>query len=384
MRLQSSPSKLIAGSNGKRFILALLVLCIAALLLGLALPGHSSADESRGSDDDSAHHTSDTLEPAKGAPDIVAVHPLRVEVPPFRLNETHFEVVRNLSTTPVEWYASIALDSKGFMVFPPGVEKVFIEVGTNDEPELGPLLRTHPNAALIGFEPQPGVFSDMIRRFPTKQRLVAFPAAITPNEGYVPMFISAHKGCSSLLSMNDRARHFAKKEGKRAPRKSGVIQLRTLEYCASVDQQINVPSFPLKTVLSRIPSHISIDLLMIDAQGFDTVVVSTVGDAGRRAKFIVLECQDLDPGHLLFLVRGAPSCHQQKKCFEASMPHRLEYCWDNAPKVREYNCLYRHPDVSIDELPKGLKIVSQPRVIHYPTKAEYACPPFGAPATRLD
>lgn len=216
----------------------------------------------------------------------------------------------------------------------------------------------------------------MLKKFPTKQRLVTFPAAITPSEGFVPMFVSAHKGCSSLLSMNDRARHFAKKEGKRAPRKSGVIQLRTLEYCASIDQQINVPSFPLRTVLSKIPPQISIDLLMIDAQGFDIVVASTIGSAGSRAKFVVLECQDLDPGHLLFLVQGAPSCHQQKQCFEASMPHRLEYCWDNAPKVREYNCLYRRPDVSIDDLPKGVKIVSQPRPIHYPTTIQYKCPKF--------
>lgn len=314
--------------------------------------------------------------PAVKIPDVTAL-PLPQSVRPYNINATHFEVVRNSSTMPVEMYASAPVVNSGDQfVFPPEVQRVFIEVGTNDEPELGPLLKIHKDAALIGFEPQPGVFTDMIARFPYKSRLVAFPAAITPNEGFVPMYVSAHKGCSSLLSMNDRARSFAKKEGKRAPRKSGVIQLRTLEYCASKDQMIQVPTFPLKVVLERIPLSISIDLLMIDAQGFDTVVISTVGEAGKRAKFIVLECQDLEPGHLLFLVSGAPSCHQQRKCFEASMPHRLEYCWDNAPKVREYNCLYRRPDVPIDDLPKGLKIVSQPREIFYPTKQEFQCPVF--------
>jgi FkbM family methyltransferase len=369
-------TKTLVASTGKRFVFGLVVLCIAATLLAFALPSSSSPDTSsirrNGDDDDFA---SSTIAVTAGAPEIRPALGHTAEFP-YRLNGTHFEVIRNSSTTPVEWYTSAAMDAQGFIVFPAGVDKVFIEVGTNDEPELGPLLRIHPNAALIGFEPQPGVFTDMLKKFPTKQRLVTFPAAITPHEGFVPMFVSAHKGCSSLLSMNDRARHFAKKEGKRAPRKSGVIQLRTLEYCASVDQQINVPSFPLRTVLSKIPPHVSIDLLMIDAQGFDIVVASTIGSAGSRAKFVVLECQDLDPGHLLFLVQGAPSCHQQKQCFEAAMPHRLEYCWDNAPKVREYNCLYRRPDVSIDDLPKGVKIVSQPRVIHYPTTVPYKCPAF--------
>lgn len=370
------PSRSLVGSNGKRLIVGLVALCIAGVLLALALPGSplvdTGASTETGRTDDPE---SSTIEVAHGAPDTVSVQS-SISVPPYRLNGTHFEVARNVSVTPVEWYGSAAMDSNGFFIFPAGVDKVFIEVGTNEEPELGPLLRLHPNAALVGFEPQPGVFTEMLKKFPTKQRLITFPAAITPSEGFVPMFVSAHKGCSSLLSMNDRAAKFAKKEGKRAPRKSGVIQLRTLEYCASVDQQINVPSFPLSTVLTKIPPQISIDLLMIDAQGFDIVVASTVGAAGRRAKFVVLECQDLDPGHLLFLVKGAPSCHQQKQCFESFMPHRLEYCWDNAPKVREYNCLYRRPDVSIDDLPKGLKIVSLPRVIHYPTKVEYTCPAF--------
>ena len=57
------------------------------------------------------------------------------------------------------------------------------------------------------------------------------------------------------------------------------------------------------------------------------------------------------------------------------MPHRLEFCWDNAPKVREYNCLYRHPDANITELPK-IKIVSQPRTVSYPAPPGYTCPAF--------
>lgn len=350
-----------------RLTLTLLVLSSAAALAYVAFP--SIVD----SESFSVPHEG-VIEAADAPPQALSAPPIK----PFRLNGTHFEVVRNSSVSPPVWYGSIKIDpaNSQWFEFPPSIQSVLIEVGTNDEPDMGVLLKIHRNTTLIGFEPQPGVFTDMLRKFPFKQRLVAFPAAITPSEGFVPMHVSAHKGCSSLLNMNDKARSFAKKEGKKAPRKSGVIQLRTLEYCAMMDETIQVPSFPLKVVLERIPPRVSIDLLMIDAQGYDIMVASTIGTVGSRAKFVVLECQDLEPGHVLFLVEGAPSCHQQRQCFEAAMPHRLEYCWDNAPKVREYNCLYRHPDVSIDDLPKGLKIVSQPREIYYPTKKEYTCPTF--------
>jgi FkbM family methyltransferase len=301
-----------------------------------------------------------------------------VDVAPFFiLPNNSFAVVTNISETPPVHRVVADLDQNGYFIFDKATTSVIIEVGTNDDPDMGQLLKVHKNMTLIGFEPQPEVYSRMVRNFRMKSRLLAIPAAVTPTKKFSRMYVSAHNGCTSMLSMNDRARHFAKQQGKRAPRKSSVIQLRTLEYCANVAEQILVPSFPLDEILKRISPSVTIDLLMVDAQGFDIHVASTIGRSNRdRVRWIILECQDLSPGHLLFLVNGAPSCDQQRRCFEAAMPHRLQYCWDNAPKVREYNCLYRHPSVPEASLPKGLKVVSQPREIFYPTTKEFECPNF--------
>jgi hypothetical protein len=354
----------------RKFLIALMVLAVVAFL-SIAFPIMTSTLSVR-----DGNEPADELSPSTVEDEAPPSRPLQMPaVEPLVDNGTHLLVVYNVTTEPVE-YLSVAALQDHKIVFPAAVKRVFIEVGTNDEPELGPLLINHPDSMLIGFEPQPDVFRGMIAKFPWKPRLIAIPGAVTPTKGFTNMFISEHKGCSSMLNMNTKARDFADKHGKKAPRKSAVIQLRTIKYCASTSGVIAVPSFPLFDVLGRIPNRVSIDLLMIDAQGFDTSVVSTIGKVANRTRFIVLECQDLDPGHTLFLVQGAPSCDQQRKCVEAALPHRLDHCWDNSPKVREYNCLYRLPDVPVEEMPKGIKWVSQPRQIIYPTNSPFSCPLF--------
>jgi FkbM family methyltransferase len=321
--------------------------------------------------------TSERESPSAPAADELPAKQLELSsIDPLIDNGTHLMIVYNTTTNPVE-YLTVSALSNHKLAFPDTVKRVFVEVGTNDEPELGPLLLNHRDAMLIGFEPQPEVFKAMIAKFPWKKRIVTIPAAVTPTRGFTNMFISEHKGCSSMLNMNTKARDFADKHGKKAVKKSGVIQLRTIKYCASTTGSIAVPSFPLLDVLGRIPDNVIIDLVMIDAQGFDIFVVSTIGrNVANRTRFIVLECQDLTPGHTLFLVEGAPSCDQQRRCVEAALPHRLDHCWDNSPKVREYNCLYRLPDVPITEMPKGIKWVSQPREIAYPESKPFHCPIF--------
>ena len=357
-----------------RNILLVTMMIIVTVFLFVAMPSVTEpiseaedASEGNSKNDRDRDDTSATIPPLKldELPNIA----------PLIDNGTHLLVVFNTSTEPVEYLPVSELESGNFRMAPT-VQRVFVEVGTNDEPELGPLLPLYRDAMLIGFEPQPEVFRTMIARFPWKRRIIAIPGAITPAGGFAKMHISEHKGCSSMLNMNTRAKNFADKHGKKAPRKSAVIQLRTIKYCASVSGIIAVPSFPLFSILSRVPERVSIDLVMIDAQGFDTSVVSTIGAVANRTKFIILECQDLDPGHTLFLVDGAPSCDQQRRCVEGALPHRLEHCWDNAPKVREYNCLYRLPSVPITDMPKGIKWVSQPRTILYPTQVPFTCPTF--------
>lgn len=370
--------------NALRYAVILCVVCVAALL---ALPfTFLAASPTVFEESVTSLGQVGTVAPTEEEGEPIAPSSPRgdkVQLEPYRLQGGYFEVLRNTTVTPPEYYRSAEMQREHF-VFDESIRRVFIEVGVNEEPEMRTLLPIHPDAALIGFEPQPPVFTvtaKTMSRFPRKQYML-FPNAIAPSTGTMDMFISAHKGCSSLLQMNDKARAFAKAQGKKAPRKSSVIQLRTLEFCARLDEdsaRTTVPTFPLAVVLDRIPPSISIDILMIDAQGFDTFVASTIGlHNARRIRFLVLECQDLEVGHQLFLVGGAPNCHQQRACVEAVLPHRLDFCWDNAPKVREFNCMYRLDTVPEGSYPKGLKIVSQPRNISYvgPARTPYQCPTF--------
>lgn len=241
-----------------------------------------------------------------------------------------------------------------YFSFAAGVTRVIIEVGTNDEPELTPLVRSRADTALIAFEPQPPIFTKMLAKFPNRDRLIAVPAAVTPHIGRVPMHISAHAGCSSLLPMNARASQFAHAAKRNAVKKSQVVQLRTVEFCTRSESKIDVPSLPLSEIIGRVPPHINIELLVTDAQGMDTHVISTMSvEQSDRIPLLILECQDLQPGHVLYLVAGAPNCASQQQCVEQRFPHRLMQCWDNAPKVRELNCMYAHPDlVDFAELSK--------------------------------
>lgn len=287
-------------------------------------------------------------------------------IAPYRVRDSHvFEVLQNAASDPPAYYAAGNLRSHNnggpqlssndassalpfLFVFHPSIQRVFIEVGTNRQPELCMLLPKYPDAILLGFEPQPKVFPQTLnsmKNFPAHQSMI-FPAAISPKEGTVEMSVAAHTGCASLLQMNDKAREFAKQQRKKSPRSgSASFQLRTLERCAqSKHRPKNVATFPLSVILHLIPSSLTIDVVMIDAQGYDLVVASTIGVARHspRIRYLILECQDLPIGHPLFLVAGAPNCHLQRSCVErALIHHKLAFCWENSAVSRELNCLYR-------------------------------------------
>jgi FkbM family methyltransferase len=297
--------------------------------------------------------------------------------PPTQVKNDALYVMSNDTNKPGQ--KVYAITKEGFFDIPSTIDKVFIEVGTNDEPEYTALVLKDPNSLLIGFEPQPPVFRKMIRKFPKKNQLMAIPAAITPSAQFVDMNIAEHTGCSSMMNMNPRLTKFAHKQQKNAPRKSAVIQLRTIEFCTRKAETIKVPSFPLRDILKRIPQKMNISILSTDAQGYDLFVVSTIGkEQAKRLPLLVVECQDLTPGHTMMLVDGAPNCMELKKCIQQNFPHVLHFCWDNAPKARELNCLYRHPELTTEtyQLPPGIKIVSANRPLVYPAREDFVCPNF--------
>lgn len=323
--------------------------------------------------------------PGRTVPPVAALVTDRVDeeklagIVPFRITESALIAVVNATTQPPLEH-NVAPLNEGRFVVPSLIRRFYVEVGTNDEPEMGPLVADDPTAMLLAFEPQPPVFKDMVRRFRPRNRLIPVPGAISPVASFVRMHVSEHRGCSSLLAMNKQAAQFAEVQKKNARTKSVKTQLRTVQFCATLSSDIMVPAAPLSYFLRMVPPSLPIDILSIDAQGFDTHVVSTLGanDQADRVATIVLECQDLPLDHVFFLVDGAPSCAEQRKCVEAGLPHQLEFCWDNAPKVRELNCVYRHPKLPQLPLPPKFKIVGvrkQP-VYDVDPKSVFKCPVF--------
>ena len=274
------------------------------------------------------------------------------------------------------------LDAKGRIVIPGGSKFLYIEVGTNDQPEFTPPVTLNPNVTLVAFEPQPPIFAAMLGKYPrrARDRLMAIPAAVTPKEMLVPLHVSEVAGCSSLMSMNSEASNFASRQIKKNKqlRKAYRTQMRTIEYCAKSGSTIMVPSFPLHQLIARIPTDVEISMLMTDAQGFDIHVAATIGiENARRIPVLIVECQDLGPHDgPLWLVRGAPNCAELKSCIEKAFPHRLDVCWDNAPRVREFNCLFRNPDLPPFQLPLGMKAIGGSRPIVNKPRKDFECPVF--------
>ena len=269
---------------------------------------------------------------------------------------------------------------KQVFAFPNFIKHAVVEVGTNDEPELTSLVLSSKATLLIAFEPQPIPFQAMRNRFPSQAQLLPIPAAVSPHSTFLSMYVSGHKGCTSILPMSNRVRRFADTEGRKANKKGSRIQLRTVKFCATNEQRIEVPALPLSAVLSRVPSRVSIDLIVTDAQGFDTFVASTIGrPIAEKVPFLLVECQDLNPGHTLFLVENAPNCAELRSCVEQWYPHRLAYCWDNAPKVRELNCLFQNVRFPNATLPSKIKIFGgHKQLVYEQTRKNFVCPTVDA------
>jgi FkbM family methyltransferase len=304
----------------------------------------------------------------------------------FIKDSTLWATVNKTIENPEGFNLLVAPLKDGKLVVPATVTRVVIEIGTNDEPEMTPIAVQDTSTLLIALEPRIDAFMTMKRRFPVSaaSRLVAIPAAVsdTTQNGYVVMNVGGHKGCSSLLPMSQRMRAFARKQQGKARRKSQAIQLRTVEWCAMNEGTVEIPAISIASLLAIIPERLALHLIMTDAQGFDTNVISTLPKAAaKRLPFITTECQDLHPSDLrMMLVEGAPTCADQRRCMEAWFPHRLEYCWYNAPKVRELNCIYAHPNLQqfsdpvLQVPPKKLKIVGVPMNISYDARPQFSCP----------
>lgn len=104
---------------------------------------------------------------------------------------------------------------------------------------------------------------------------VAIPCVVGPVEGTTAFYHYEGPGCSSVFPPNEDA------------------DLALIPpVCNRVRNMEHVCTISLARVIDLIPDHLAIELLKVDAQGFDLEVVKSAGERLHRIDKIIIEAQD--------------------------------------------------------------------------------------------
>eukprot|EP00759_Apiculatamorpha_spiralis_P045409 PhF_6_TR42170/c0_g2_i2/m.63760 len=233
------------------------------------------------------------------------------------------------------------------------ISRIIMEIGTNTKPDFMGVL-ADPTTYFIAFEPLPYIFPIMVANVvPTaavKENFLPIPAAVSPTPGYLTIHESSIPGCSSLLTLSSKAGESFKAEAdsrvqaaKNTKKRPHVSALRMAGVCTKSKKNHTIPVFPLSHFLPFIPKERFIDLIVIDAQGYDYFVVKSLGEERHRVANVVLECQNLEPGHPKLLTVGAKTCGEQYNCVAQTWGWTPRFCWVNSAASVELNCVYSNP-----------------------------------------
>jgi len=232
----------------------------------------------------------------------------------------------------------------GTLIIPPSVKTVIIDVGVCFQSQFQRQLDQDDSLLIIGFEP---LHAHLGNWMPKKlkvvhPRLVMIPAAVShlaaaehggrrtlPFNFFLP---NLHTPLSSLYELAPGMKERMLKLGG----KLGV-------------EKISVHAVTLEEILQRLPPHLTVSLLKIDAQGADLSVVLSAGSHLGRIKRIQLECQDLPIGHEDLVYAGMPT--KGEIVDELRRRHfMLERCWDNTPWSKEQNCMFAQAGTALENL----------------------------------
>jgi FkbM family methyltransferase len=175
----------------------------------------------------------------------------------------------------------------------------FVQIGAHDGVDDDPIrtmvARYHWGGLLV--EPQPDVFAHLVRNYESEPQLIFENAAIAARDGittlYVPEEGPLQAAGTCLASLNEAV--VRQRIGLKAP-----------------IRKIRVPALTLRSLLAK--HHIArVDLLQIDAEGYDFELIKMLDDAGI----------DLPP--LVHFEHANLSRSVRQDCFEhlASRHYRL-------------------------------------------------------------
>jgi FkbM family methyltransferase len=155
----------------------------------------------------------------------------------------------------------------GFLAFPKGVRRVWVDVGAHHLETTKGELR-YPDVAVIAIEPLKEAWS----YWPDSDRVIGIPVAIYLEHGAMDFHVNALDDTSSLLESTGDDR-------------TGALT-RTVEVR-------KVPVIRLEDVLNAVPEGIEIAYVKTDVQGVDLQVLQSAGESLRRVERIRSEITNL-------------------------------------------------------------------------------------------
>jgi len=219
------------------------------------------------------------------------------------------------------------VDDKGMFAFDDSVKSVAIDVGAANNP-LAFDMGEDANQVVLAFEPNTGMRETLANDMEkwardiflrggcksrwephcTDQRLVVFPAAMSSEVGYAEFHLGHNPYCSSLNTYD--------LVGGVDPTllNHPVKEVRdTMASCwgslTNTAHKFTVPTVTLASILRRIPAHIRIKYIKIDAQGHDFKILQSAGDQMSRIEYVRFEMQ-VDPPPGRKMVADIPSYAQ--------------------------------------------------------------------------
>jgi FkbM family methyltransferase len=202
---------------------------------------------------------------------------------------------------------------------------LIVEVGTNSNPESAAFGATFSsgkgqrwNRTFVLVDPLPHVMPALLA---SRNADVIMRTAISPSPGVIKF------SNSSIMS--------------------SVLEATYLKPGTN-ESSIETPTVTLAHVfdsVARLPDGTPrrIELLIVDAQGFDLSVILSAGPGWlRHVENIILECQDVpDHNTSLLMYAAAGSCANASRALQtAPLNFRFEYCLINNPGRNEYNCWF--------------------------------------------
>lgn len=211
------------------------------------------------------------------------------------------------------------LDSRGMFAFDSSVKSVAIDVGAAANPLIFDMDRD-ASQMVLAFEPvfDKTLEEDMERAakevegrggckhrwesFCVNQRLVVLPSAVSSEVGHAKIRLADNPYCSSLNSIPGGLDPTLVNSADREVRDVMASCWGSLEKA----QVKEVPTVTLASILARIPDHIRVKYLKIDAQGQDFKVLLSAGEEMSRIEYVRFEIQD-DPPQGRKMVADTPS-----------------------------------------------------------------------------